>query len=218
MPLVRLLEPFSHRDWLFELKHDGFRALAEVRGHRCTLTSRNSNIFKSWPYLAEEVAHSVRASDALIDGEIVCLDADARSNFYKLLWRRDWPYFLAFDLLRLDGVDVRERPLIERKRMLKSIMPRIQSRLQYVDAITERGEDFFRVVCDHDLEGIVAKPKYGPYYSDGLHTNWLKIKNPTYSQMVGRREVFESRSYRARHRGHRPHFILPSGEPYSAIG
>ena len=207
MPLVRLPEPFSHPDWLFELKHDGFRALASVKGHLCTLTSRNGNTFKHWPYLAEEIAHSVRATDALLDGEIVCLDADARSNFYKLLRRRDWPFFLAFDLLWLEGTDLRDQPLIERKRLLKSIMPRVDSRLQYVDAIEERGEDFFRVVCGRDLEGIVAKPKHGVYYSTGLQTNWFKIKNPSYSQMDGRADLFDAGQGRSRRRA--PEFVLP---------
>jgi bifunctional non-homologous end joining protein LigD len=190
MPLVRIPEAFSHPDWLFELKHDGFRTLAEVRGHRCTLTSRNGNKFKSWPYLEEEIAHSIRANDALLDGEIVCLDSDGRANFRNLLYRREWPYFLAFDLLRLEGRDVRGLPLLQRKHMLRSVMPRIESRLQYVDGIAGRGEDFYRVVCEHDLEGIVAKPKHGPYFSDGLRTNWLKIKNPTYTQILGREEMF----------------------------
>jgi ATP-dependent DNA ligase len=160
---------------------------------------------------------STRATDALLDGEIVCLDSDGRSNFRKLLYRREWPFFVAFDLLRLKGVDLRERPLIERKRLLKSIMPRIESRLQYVDAITERGEDFYHVVCEHDLEGIVAKPNYGVYYTDGLQTNWLKIKNPTYSQMEWRHELFE-RTPRTSPRAQGPRFMLPSREPLLAIG
>jgi hypothetical protein len=91
----------------------------------------------------------------------------------------------------------------------------LKAGLQYVDAIAEGGEDFYRVVCEHDLEGIVAKPKYGVYYTDGRRTNWLKIKNPSYSQIVGRHEMFEPRSRVGRRE---PRFPLPSGEPLSAIG
>ena len=190
MPLLRLPEPFSHPDWTFEVKHDGFRALATIRGHRCVLESRNGNTFRQWPMLCEELAHAIRATDAIVDGEVVCMEPDGRANFRTLLYRRDWPYFLAFDLLRLGGRDLRPAPLVKRKRLLRSIMPRVQSRVQLVDGMDECGEDFFRVVCERDLEGIVAKPKYGAYYSDGQRTNWFKIKNPNYSQMVGREEMF----------------------------
>lgn len=211
MRLARIPEPFSHPDWLFELKHDGFRCLATVTSHTCVLQSRHGRTFAQWPQLAEEIAHSLRASDAILDGEIVCLDADARSNFRALLNRREWPHFLAFDLIRLEGVTLCDRPLIERKRMLKALMPRLESHLQYVDHITDRGEDFFRVACAADLEGIVGKPKRGPYFTDGERTNWLKIKNPTYSQMAGRSELFEPNEYRPRHyaRARAPRFVFP---------
>jgi ATP-dependent DNA ligase len=89
MPLVRLPEAFDHPDWLFELKQDGFRALAYVDGHE----------FRKWDLLCVEIAHSVRTMHAVLDGEIVCLDREGRSQFYPLLFRRDWPYFYAFDLL-----------------------------------------------------------------------------------------------------------------------
>jgi ATP-dependent DNA ligase len=110
-----------------------------------------------------------------------------------LLSRSEWPYFLAFDLLRLEGLDLCKKPLVQRKRMLRSVKPKIDSRLQYVDGIDERGEDFFHVVCDYALEGIVAKRKQAIYHTDGLHTNWLTIKNPNYSQMAGRDDLFEAR-------------------------
>jgi hypothetical protein len=74
MPLLRLPEPFDHPDWLFEVKHDGFRALAHIDGHHCALVSRNGHTFKHWPQLCEELAHAVKPHDAVIDGEIVCLD------------------------------------------------------------------------------------------------------------------------------------------------
>ena len=111
MRLLRIPEPFDHPDWIFEPKMDGFRALAHVRGHHCTLISRNGHIFKSWPQLAEEIAHSVRAHSATLDGEICCLNPDGTSNFKDLLFRREWPFFLAFDLLAVDGEEIRSQPL-----------------------------------------------------------------------------------------------------------
>jgi bifunctional non-homologous end joining protein LigD len=69
----------------------------------------------------------------VIDGEIVCLDARGRSNSKSLLFRREWPYFYAFDLLEVDGEDLREWPLVERKRQLRRLIPSVPTRLPYVD-------------------------------------------------------------------------------------
>jgi bifunctional non-homologous end joining protein LigD len=79
MPLLRIPEPFDNRDWIFEPKMDGFRALAHIKGDRCTLVSRNGHIFKSWPQLAEEIAHSVRAHSAILGREICCLEPDGHN-------------------------------------------------------------------------------------------------------------------------------------------
>jgi ATP-dependent DNA ligase len=89
MPLLRLPVAFDHRDCLFELKHDGFRALAVIEGHQCQLVSRRRHVYRQFPQLNEEIAHSVRAHDAVLDGEIVCLRPDGRSKFNNLLFRRD---------------------------------------------------------------------------------------------------------------------------------
>ena len=99
---------------------------------------------------------------------------------------------MAFDLLELDGEDLRELPLIERKRRLRSVIPRESSRLRYVDHVGGRGCALFAAACRRDLEGVVAKWAHGTYQR-GLATSWLKIKNPPYSQIEGRRELFEAR-------------------------
>lgn len=185
--------PFDHREFVYEPKIDGFRALAYIHGHRCQLVSRNGHTFKGWPQLCEELAHAVRATDAVLDGEICCLEPDGRSHFRKLLFRREWPYFYAFDLLALNGEDLRGLPLLERKRQLLRILPAVERRVLYLDHIAERGRDLFRVACERDLEGIVAKWAHGTYQTDGRSTSWLKITNPAYSQMGGRHELFSSR-------------------------
>lgn len=139
MPLVRMPEPFDGADWLFEIKHHGFRVLAHVEGHHCRLVSRRGHVFSKRDLLCTEISHGIRANDAILDGEIVCLDDDGRSNFHKLLFRGDWPYFYAFNLLVVDGEDLTVKSLIERKRRLRQIMPRVQSRLLYVDHLERRG-------------------------------------------------------------------------------
>jgi bifunctional non-homologous end joining protein LigD len=70
----------DHPDWIFEVKHDGFRALAHIAGRRRELRSRNGHTFKHWAQLCEEPAHATKARNAIIDGEIVCLDRQGRSN------------------------------------------------------------------------------------------------------------------------------------------
>jgi bifunctional non-homologous end joining protein LigD len=193
MRLLRIPEPFDHPDFIFEPKLDGFRALAHVRGHHCELTSRNGHRFRQWPQLAEEVAHTVRTDSCVLDGEICCLEPDGRSHFKKLLFRREWPLFYAFDVLRIDDDDLTALPLLERKGRLRRIMPTIECRLRSLDHIAQRGCDLFRVACERDLEGIVAKWAKGTYRTDGRATSWLKIKNPDYTQMRDRHELFGAR-------------------------
>ena len=202
MPLLRIPRPFDHPDFVYELKLDGFRALAHIADGRCRLISRNGHEFGQWEPLKTEIARSVRCPSAVLDGEIVCLNADGRSNFYALMFRRRSPFFCAFDALEIDGVDLRGLPLLERKRRLFNVMPRIESRVRYVDYVHGRGSELFALACAHDLEGIVAKWAPGTYQSGG-RTSWLKIKNPTYSQMEGRHNLFEVRQSPIRPRDNR---------------
>jgi bifunctional non-homologous end joining protein LigD len=166
---------------------DGFRAMAYIDEDQTSLVSRRGNVYKSFPGLCATI-HIDLDCQAVLDGEIVCLDSEGRSQFYKLLRRRGRgePVFYAFDVLWLDGEDLRSRPLIERKRLLRSIVPEQPSVMS--DHIERHGIEFFRLTCENDLEGIVAKLKHG-MYGEG----WFKIRNPGYSQYEGRRELFEKR-------------------------
>jgi len=139
MRLLATPEAFDHPEFVYEPKLDGFRALAYVTGHRCELVSRNGHQFKAWPQLAEEIAHAVKAHSAVLDGEICCLQSDGRPNFHAVMFRRAWPWFYAFDVLSINGVDLCGLPLLERKRHLQAIMPKIGCRLLYLDHLAERG-------------------------------------------------------------------------------
>jgi bifunctional non-homologous end joining protein LigD len=196
MPLTRRAVPFSHPDWLFEIKHDGFRALAYIERGTARLLSRNVNWFKSFPALCDGLAADVKVHSAVLDGEIVCLDKQGCSQFNQLFYRRGDPRFYAFDLLYLNGRDLRKRPLAERKARLRSIIPPQPSRILLCDCIEADGNGLFAVACQRDLEGIVAKWKHGKYVS-GPETSWVKIKNRAYSQIQGRREQFEKMRTRA---------------------
>src|SRR5262245_1520661 len=108
MILTRFGKPFSDPDWIFEVKHDGFRALAYVVEGDCRLVSRKNHAYKSFATLCESIGADLKADDAVLDGEIVCLGPDGRSLFNRLMYRRGDPCFYAFDLLWLNGQDLRE--------------------------------------------------------------------------------------------------------------
>ena len=193
MRLVRVPEPFDRDDFIFELKYDGFRAVAHIAQGTCQLVSRNRNVFKRFGKLASEIARAVQI-DCVLDGEIVALDSDGRPQFYDLMRRRGDLCFYAFDVLAVGDEDLRDRPLIERKARLRRIVPNRESRVLYVSHFERTGVDLFRVVCEQDLEGTVAKWKYGAYLDGAAEqTSWFKVKNSTYSQAEGRRELFQKR-------------------------
>jgi len=191
LPLSRQPEPFSHPDWLFEVKYDAFRALAHLDPSGVRLVSRNGNRFASFTDLCASLELFLKARDAVLDGEIVCLDENGPSQFNDLLFRRGTPHFCAFDLLWLNGRDLRDSPLIERKRHLRHIIPAGCDAVLYVDHIEGEGERLFELVCERDLEGIVAKHRHSRYTVENHNPAWVKIRNRRYSQMIGRDELFE---------------------------
>lgn len=142
------------------------------------------------PALSTTLPSELDAFSAVLDGEIVCLDEDDRPQFKNLLFRRGEPRFYAFDLLWLNGEDLRQLPLVERKLRLRSVVPRAGERLLYCDHVEDNGEALFRLACERDLEGIVAKKKADAYLPTEK-TTWFKIRNRNYSQWMGREELFE---------------------------
>jgi hypothetical protein len=101
MPLLRVPEPFDDPAWIFELKFDGFRALAFIEDGACRLVSRKGHTLR-FPALTDALARDLKVRDAILDGEIVCLDAQGRSQFNRLLLRRGTPVFAAFDPFETD--------------------------------------------------------------------------------------------------------------------
>jgi len=113
MRLRLVKEPFNDPDYIFELKHDGFRTLAYIEGGECKLVSRNLKHLRFEALLP--------AQNAIIDGEIVCLDSNGVSQFNELLSRKAQPVLYAFDLLWLNGEDLRNQPLILRFQRLPQL-------------------------------------------------------------------------------------------------
>jgi bifunctional non-homologous end joining protein LigD len=192
MPLARRTDPFDHPDWLFELKYDGFRALAYVTPGAAVLVSRTGHVYRQFGELCDGLKLDVNADEAVLDGEIVCFDQDGRPLFNELLFRRGFPSFVAFDALRVNGQDLREGPLLERKQVLSAVVPKGSPFVLSAQHVAGRGRDLFRLVCEQDLEGIVAKRKSGAYRPE-LPSAWVKVKNPDYSQARDRHELFDRR-------------------------
>jgi len=133
---VRRRDLFESAEWVYEVKDDGFRALAYVDRSRCRFVSRRGNEMKRFADLASCIAKELKVSDAVLDGKIVALDGEGRPAFYDLMKRQCRPVYYALDILWLNGRDVRNLPLVERKKILRKVIPRKSSSVgcvSYVD-------------------------------------------------------------------------------------
>jgi bifunctional non-homologous end joining protein LigD len=181
-------EPFDNDDWLFEIKWDGYRAVAFVQDDKVRLVSRNQNeLTGRYPEL-KDMPEFIKGKTAILDGEVVALDADGRASFSlmqqrtgfrpggrKAVARSEVPVlYYAFDLLYLDGFDWRRVPLEERKKKLQSILKPGDS-LRYSDHYAAQGKALFQIARDKKLEGILAK-KRASLYEERRSREWLKIK------------------------------------------
>src|SRR5215469_10000688 len=135
MPLAERAAPFEHPDFIFEPKMDGFRAVAYVEGGVCRLVSRHGKEFRTFAALAADISRDLAPHAAILDGEIVHPGPDGRPLFYELVRSRGPFAFYAFDLLWLDGGDVRERALVERKAALRKLVPLEPQAVRYVEHV-----------------------------------------------------------------------------------
>jgi bifunctional non-homologous end joining protein LigD len=188
--------PFSDPDWLFEIKWDGVRALAFLNDGVPKLRSRNAvDITARYPELAS-LPQTIAARQAILDGEIVALDAHGLSDFQllqermhvrvpgeSLVTKVPVVYFV-FDLLYCDGYDLRASPLVERKQLLQRLVQGSE-RVRYSDHQLERGKELFELAKENGLEGVVAKRTDSIYVSDRSQS-WVKLKvTSTLDAVVG---------------------------------
>ena len=181
-------KPFDGKDWLFEIKWDGYRAVAFIENGKVRLVSRNQNeLTGRYPEL-KDLPLFVKAKNAILDGEVVALDEEGKPSFSLMQQRTgfrphgkrsapkaDVPVlYYAFDLIYLDGEDWRRMPLEERKRKLASIV-KTGDALRYSDHFEEYGKALFDTAQEKGLEGIVAKRRTS-CYEERRSSDWLKIK------------------------------------------
>jgi ATP-dependent DNA ligase len=158
--------------------------------------SRKGSQLNSFGRPANELSRILQVDDAILDGEIAVRDETGRTVFADLMHNRGKARFYAFDLLRLNGEDLRSIPLLARKQRLKRLIPAGSRSISYVDHVQRYGKALYRLACEHDLEGIVAKRADQPYDQNNQRDGWLKIKNPAYSQREGRGEWFDKAKVR----------------------
>ncbi|MBA3602071.1 MAG: DNA ligase D, partial [Parachlamydiaceae bacterium] len=175
---------FDDEDWLFEIKLDGFRAIAELDNSIVKLYSRNQLSFNQrFPTIVNQLKKL--SLDAILDGEIVVLNKNGISEFQKLqnLNADSDVYYYVFDILYWEGQDLRKSTVIERKLILEKILGN-SSQVRYLDHIEKRGLDFFKFCADKNLEGMIAKKKDSPYLEGIRSKSWLKIKNEQQQEAV----------------------------------
>jgi bifunctional non-homologous end joining protein LigD len=171
----------SGSQWLHEIKHDGFRVIARKDGAKVRLYSRPGNdLTYRFPLIVESLAR-LRASSCIIDGEAVACDESGVPSFDHIRYRRhDSSVFLyAFDLIELNGDDLRRETLQVRKATLATVLTRVGHGILFNDHIEGDGQTVFRHACKLVLEGIVSKRKESVYRS-GRSPDWLKMKNPAH--------------------------------------
>jgi bifunctional non-homologous end joining protein LigD len=172
--------PPSGAGWIHEIKHDGFRLMVRRDPAGIRLITRNGHDWSGRFPLIAEAAGALRARSFLIDGEAVACDGDGMPSFDRLRYRRaDGHVFLfAFDLIELNGKDLRREPLELRKATLTSVLAKAGPGLRLNEHLEhDDGEAVFRHACQLGLEGIVSK-RLGSSYRSGRSRNWLKMKNP----------------------------------------
>jgi len=191
-------EPFDDKDWVFETKWDGFRLITEKRSDTVTLWSRNGiNVSRKYAVLTPAL-QKIKIP-CVVDGELCALDEHGRSRFQLLqnaLNKKAKLLYVVFDALFVDCKDIRQKPLLERKEILKALLP-LDPLLRYSEHLTEFGKrEFARAQRAHE-EGVIAKRAMGLYYSGRRTREWLKFKAVHEQEVVivGYTEPRRSRKY-----------------------
>ena len=189
-PMAALLAETPPRgEWLYEIKFDGFRAIALRGGHETRLLSRNEKDFGAkFPEVTEAISQ-LKVQDAIIDGEIVALDKQGLSSFqllqaFELGQERPPIFFYAFDLLRLDGKELLAHPLSERKAMLQKLLKNPPGVIRFSASLGEDAEELVRKAREIGVEGLIGKRKNSVYEPGRRSGAWIKLKFQSEQEFV----------------------------------
>lgn len=194
-------EAFDDPGWVFEVKWDGYRIITNIANGKVQLLSRNGlDVTEKYPSLAEAAAFIDH--NAILDGELVALDKAGKPNFSLMQNAGENAaalVYYAFDLLALDGKDLRDRTLLERKEELEGIVAELpkNSMIRYSQHIERTGKKYFQAAAKQELEGIMGKRKDSVYRSGTRTKDWLKIKTCKRQEavIIGYTEPKSSRKY-----------------------
>jgi bifunctional non-homologous end joining protein LigD len=179
--------PFDRKDWIFEVKWDGYRAIAVIDNGIVDLYSRNGLSFnEDYPLIREELARL--KGSMILDGEIVIVDEQGRADFqllqeYQKTGQGNLVYYV-FDILELNGENLRELTLSQRKDRLAMVLKKKLPMVIFNEFIEKEGKAFFQAAVDMGLEGIMAKDWNSPYLEGKRSDYWLKIKNLNQQEAV----------------------------------
>lgn len=171
----------SGDNWLFELKYDGYRIIAYIENSNVKLISRNGKDYtKHFQPIAHSLVDLANGKTMVLDGEVTATDAKGKINFQALqnyikdTQNKRLTYFI-FDILALEGEDIRNRKLIDRKNLLEDLMQNAPNNLQYSRHFQGNGKEVFAAACKENMEGVIAK-RADSVYSGTRNNDWLKIK------------------------------------------
>jgi bifunctional non-homologous end joining protein LigD len=177
--------PFDGLEWIFELKFDGHRAILYYEDGVCILKTK-TGARHPFPKLEAELAKALSKNQSVIlDGEIVAFDEKHRQSLELLQRHQGIIGFVAFDIMWLNGRDLRGKPLEYRKPILRKV---IYQSIALCDGCIGEGIRFYKSICRSNLEGMVAKLRTGTY--DSKRAGWYKVKNPNYSGEETRRRLY----------------------------
>ncbi len=179
MPAVARQAAAFGEGWLHEIKHDGFRIMARRDATGVRLFTRNGHDFTNRFSLVAAAASELPARSFLIDGEAIVTDERGLAVFDLIRRKRhgDDAVLIAFDLIELDGEDLRRTPIEQRKRTMAKLVRRPRAGIVVNEVFEADGGILFAHACKLGCEGIVSK-RLGSTYRSGRVTHWLKIKNP----------------------------------------
>ncbi len=169
------------KDWIYELKYDGYRIIAEIEKNNVNLYTRNyQNYTKKFETIASNLKKYFKNKTLILDGEIIYIDEYGKSNFSLLqqaLKSKDDTFlcYMVFDILAYEGNDLRNKTLIERKKILDKILKNSPENIKCSKYIYDKGKELFQKVKELNLEGIIAK-KINSYYVGKRTDSWIKIK------------------------------------------
>lgn len=176
-------------EWLHEVKYDGYRMLCRIRDGVARIYSRNGKDWTKQLRPIADAAQRLKARAAWLDGEVTVVGADGRTSFQvlqnALAERGDRPMtYFVFDLLYLDGYDLRNVELIERKRLLRALLGDSDTALLYSVDVQGSGAEFFKQACQLGLEGAVSKRANSAYRAGARTRDWVKVKCGRRQEMV----------------------------------